>query len=166
MPDTVARLWPNTTDCFFRERSLSPREQDGLTCVATCLAILSRANPSDLGKINTQDPVSWSDALTPFGMKLAYVPTDIRKLRFYIAELVGYDDLFLLGFYLSRDPAKLLQDPREDGWLCGSHLVVLHRDRIFDPLAGTSARAVDSDCLECHTKRVFRVVPVGHRRGL
>jgi hypothetical protein len=99
-------------------------------------------------------------------MKLAYVPTDIRKLRFYIAELVGYDDLFILGFYLSPDPAKLLQDPRADGWLCGSHLVVLHRDRIFDPLVGTSARAVDYDGLERHTKRVFRVVPVGHRRGL
>jgi hypothetical protein len=135
--------------------------------VATCLAILSGADPGDFdGKINTQDPVSWSDALAPFGMKLAYVPTDVRKLRFYIEELVGYDDLFVLGFYLAQDPAALLQDPREDGWLCGSHLVVLHRDRILDPLEGTSVPAMDYCGLRCHTKRVFRVVPAGHRRGL
>jgi hypothetical protein len=135
--------------------------------VATCLAILSGANPGDFeGKINTQDPVSWSEALAAFGMKLAYLPTDVRKLRFYIEELVGYDDLFTLGFYLCREPATLLQNPQEDGWLCSSHLVVLHRDRIFDPLEGTSVRAVDYGGLECHTKRAFRVVPVGHRRGL
>lgn len=164
MADISASLWPNMTDCFFRDRSLSPRQQEGLTCVATCLAILSGANPGDFdGKINTQDPVTWSDALSPFGMKLAYLPTDVRKLRFYIEELVGYDDLFTLGFYIPREPAALLQDPQGDGWLCGSHLVVLHRDRIVEE---TSVRAVDYSGLECHTKRVFRVVPVGHRRGL
>jgi hypothetical protein len=167
MADIVTRLWPDTSEYFFRDRSFLPREQCGLTCVATCLAILSGANPSDFdGKINTQDPVSWSDALLPFGMKLAYVPTDVRKLRFYIEELVRYDDLFLLGFYLPREPAALLRDPQEDGWLCGSHLVVLHRDRIVDPMEGTSVGAVGYCGLEYHTKRVFRVVPVGHRRGL
>ncbi|CAF5168391.1 unnamed protein product, partial [Rotaria magnacalcarata] len=35
--------------------------------------------PEDFqGNLNTQDPVSWSAALKPYGMKLAYCPHDAR----------------------------------------------------------------------------------------
>lgn len=167
MADATAPLWPNTTDAFFRTRELRHARQVGPTCVATSLAIAAGTDACDIaGSINTQDPVSWSAALGRFGMKLAYLPTDARKLRFYIHELVKLDDLFVVGIYTPFDPVSILADPRLDGWVCGSHLVVLHRDRIYDPLREEPTDALRSDRLDCHTKRAFRVVPVRHPRGL
>jgi hypothetical protein len=109
MADKIARLWSNPEDVFFRNMEVKPRRQKGETCVATCLAMLTGEEPDALQKrvekqLNTQDPVSWSDALGSHGMKLAYLPTDVRKLKFYIKELVEYDDLFLLGFYSTDRP--------------------------------------------------------------
>jgi hypothetical protein len=178
MADATAPLWPNTTDAFFRKGDLRHARQVGLTCVATGLAIAAGTDACDIaGSVNTQDPVSWSAALGRFGMKrsaalgrfgmkLAYLPTDVRKLRYYIRELVKLDDLFVIGIYTPFDPAAILADPQPDGWVCGSHLVVLHRDRIYDPLREAPADALTYDRLDCHTKRVFRVVPVRHPRGL
>jgi hypothetical protein len=167
MADATAPLWPNATDAFFRNRELRHARQVGPTCAATSLAIVAGTDACDIaGSINTQDPVSWSAALGRFGMKLAYLPTDARKLRHYIRELVRLDDLFVVGIYTPFDPISILADPRLDGWVCGSHAVVLHRDRIYDPLREEPTDALRSDRLDCHTKRIFRVVPVRHPRGL
>jgi hypothetical protein len=164
-------LWPNREEHYYRDRLIEPFTQSGLTCVATALGSLTGKGPEyflnrqQAGKLNTEDPVSWSEALHPFGMKLAYIPFDARKLRFYMEELVALDDLFLLSYYsgLSLD---ILRDPDENGWVCESHVVVLNRDRIIDPALGESRPASNHWCNGCHTKRLFRVVPVTHSRGL
>jgi len=108
------------------------------------------------GKLNTEDPVSWSEALRPFDMKLAYVPYDQRKLRYFMAELVGLADPFLLSYYsgLSLD---ILRDPDEYGWVCESHVVILHRNHIVDPALGESRPAFDHWYNGFHTKRIFRL---------
>ena len=83
--DNTARLWPNTDEAFFRDKEVKPLKQKGPHCVPTCLAMLTGESPETLReRLNTQDPVSWSDALGSSGMKLAYLPTDVRKLQFYI----------------------------------------------------------------------------------
>ncbi len=164
--DLTAGLWPDEKENFFRKAELKPLLQKGPHCVSTALAILTGRDPEYFQKIiNTQDPVSWSDALGPWRMKLAYCPSDVRRLRFYMDELVSYDDLFLLSYYLSHG-RRLLSDPDEKGWLCGSHIVVLHRGDILDPAGGNLVPAREHPCNERHTKRIFRVVPHDHPRGL
>lgn len=116
-------------------------------------------------KINTQDPISWSDSLKPYGLKLAYCPTDVRKLKYYIDELIKLNDIFLLCYYCA-DEYTIMSDPRPDGWLCSSHVVILLRDQIMDPKIGASKLAKNHNCLEYHTKRIFRVVPANYERGL
>jgi hypothetical protein len=131
------------------------------------LAILTGEAPEKFqGNVNTQDPVSWSEALHPWGMKLAYCPTDARKLKHYIEELVRLDDLFTLSFYTTLDHDKILGEPDSRGWVAGSHIVVLHRGSILDSRSGTVHNALGDPCIEYHTKRVFRVVPDDHPRGL
>jgi len=160
-------LWPTRDNHFFRDLTLAPLRQNGPHCVATVLAILSRtALESFMGRINTQDPLSWSDSLREFGMKLAYCPSDTRRLKFYLEELVALDDLFTLSYYTAESPEIILVDPDASGWVCGSHLVLLHRDRIIDPAWGEAVRARDHHCSERYTKRLFRVVPADHPRGL
>ena len=165
--NVATALWPNETDAFFRGRGLHSRVQEGATCVATSLAIVSGCEPAEFRDVNTQNPVEWSDALRRFGMKLAYLPTDIRPVKFYIDELLRYDDLFVIGFYSNRDGREaILRTLDENGWLCASHMVVLHRDQIYDPARGTNVEARLYDRLDSHTKRIFRVVPADHPRGL
>jgi hypothetical protein len=164
--DLTSRLWPDPAEHFFRDRELVPVQQQGPHCVSTALAILAQEAPSRFqGRINTQDPVSWSEALQPWEMKLAYCPFDVRKLRFYMDELVALDDLFLLCYYSPLGEA-LLADPDDRGWVCGSHVVVLHRDRVLDPLRGDALPAHEHPCNNHHTKRIFRVVPLDSPRGL
>lgn len=101
----------------------NPLKQKGPHCVATSLAIITGETPEYFQKyINTQDPISWSNALHKFNMKLAYYPVDIRKIRFYIDELIAYDDLFLLSYY-SPTGEKILKDPNSNGWLVSSHIL-------------------------------------------
>lgn len=165
--DNSSRLWPATHDNFFRDRMISPVRQKGPHCVSTVLAMLADSPPENFqGNINTQDPVSWSDALKPFGMKLAFCPTDVRRLRFYIEELIDLDDLFTVSYFTPRDPEALLADPDDSGWVCGSHIVIVHRDKIIDPQSGAPIDAHEHGCLTAHTKRIFRVVPATHERGL
>jgi len=166
--DSISRLWPNSEDVFFRDRDFPAMHQHGPHCVSTTLAILTGETPERFQDVlNTQDPVSWSKAIRKWGMQLAYCPTDVRKLRFYIPELLKYDDLFTLSYYTHRDgQEELLRDPREDGWVCGSHIVVMHRDKILDPATGTITDATEDHCNDRHTKRIFRVVPAGHHRSL
>ncbi|MCS7014629.1 MAG: hypothetical protein RMI91_14600 [Gemmatales bacterium] len=165
--DITCRLWPQDNEAFFRDKTFRVIRQHGPHCVATVLAMLTGDSPDKfMEKINTQDPVSWSEALREAGMKLAYCPTDIRKLKHYMAELVAYDDLFTLSYYTTTEPEKLLGEPDERGWLVGSHIVILHRQMILDPATGEAGDAFQHECNEYHTKRIFRVVPVDHPRGL
>jgi hypothetical protein len=187
-------------------------------------------------RINTQNPVTWSEALNPYKMQLAYLPTDVRPLDFYIDELIGYEDLFMLAFYTGPDPHILekrhcaeildniirdslgqlddlqrqqiingqqrlddlqrqqiinelkLQLQRKKPYQTGSsHVVLLHKNRIYDPAHSANANGLgitsaneycdrkkqyylglrdDSRVTGLHTKRLFRVVPRGHKRGL
>ncbi|MBZ0297136.1 MAG: hypothetical protein K8L99_31545 [Anaerolineae bacterium] len=160
-------LWPDNNEYFFRDAKLIPIRQEGPHCVSTSLAILTGAEPNHFqGIINTQNPISWSDKLKEWGMKLAYCPTDARKLRFYISEWIELDDLFTLSYYTAPDQNAILGDPDKNGWVCSSHVVVMHRDKIFDPARGTVVHANNHTCNDCHTKRVFRVVSASYERGL
>lgn len=169
MPNNKStQLWENSDqEEHFQDLKLQFQQQSGPHCVSTCLAMLTGQAPSFFqGKMNTQNPVSWSDVLQPFGMKLAYCPTDIRKLKWYQEELLEINDLFLLCYYISSDPEVLLRDPDDEGWICGSHVVILHQGVIFDPGGIGAIAAARHSCWEHHTKRIFRILPVGHKRGL
>ena len=165
--DSNSCLWPNTTDAFFRDIELEPQFQMGPHCVSTSLAILTDNIPEEFqGNINTQDPISWSDTIQEWGMKFAYCPTDTRKLKYYMDELIELDDLFTLSFYTTLNKERILSDPDDNGWITGSHIVILHRNMIFDPAQGNKMDAVDHECNDCYTKRIFRVVPPDYKRGL
>jgi hypothetical protein len=165
--NNTSSLWPNREEHFFRQREIHPLRQSGPHCVSTVLAMLTGRQPEAFqGRVNTQDPVSWSSALFPDGLRLAYCPTDVRRLRFYLPELLIFDDLFTLSYYSPADGAAILQDPNEDGWVCGSHIVILHRSQILDPATGIRMDARSHPCEQHHTKRIFRLVPAGHARGL
>jgi len=165
--DMNSGLWPTLKECFFREREFRVIRQEGDRCVSTSLAILAGGKPEHFcDVINTQDPVSWSKSLQASGMQFAYCPTDARKLQFYIPELIELDDLFTLSYYTRTDPDTILKDPNDKGWVCGSHIVVMHRDKILDPATGAVTEAKKHHCNNYHTKRVFRVVPAGYQRSL
>lgn len=165
--DRNSHLWPDPKERFFSEHEVRVIRQTGPHCVSTSLAILTGAKPEQFqGVVNKQDPISWSDKIKQWGMQFAYCPTDARKLRFYIPELIELDDLFTLSYYTALDGHTILGDPNHNGWVCGSHIVVMHRDKILDPAGGTVTDATEHHCNNCHTKRVFRVVPAGYRRSL
>ena len=167
--DSNSTIWSGPAEHFFRDRHFKPRRQKGPHCVSASLAAIADATQADFQDlVNTQDPVSWSCALAPHGMKLAYCPSDSRRISHYIDELLRLDDLFTLSFYTPADPGLILGEPDQRGWICGSHVVVLHRDRILDSASGrcVDAREFVASRAGKHTKRIFRVVPSGHARGL
>jgi hypothetical protein len=165
--DNNSHLWPNNIDVFFRDIELTPQLQNGPHCVSTSLAILTNSTPEEFqGIVNTQDPLSWSDKIQEWGMKFAYCPTDTRKLQYYITELVEIDDLFTLSYYTTDEKEKILADPNDNGWITGSHIVVMHRNMIYDSAKGIEMNAIDHPCNDCYTKRIFRVVPAYYKRGL
>lgn len=166
--DTNSSLWNGPVECHFAGRRIQPLEQSGPHCVSTVLAMLSGAEPTDFqGLVNTQDPVSWSRALEPYGLKLAYCPSDIRRVRYYLPELEALNDLFTVSYYLPTEPSAILGDPRQsDGWVCGSHIVIVHGRDILDPARGDRIPATQHGFLEHFTKRIFRVLPAVHTRGL
>ena len=162
--DPTCELWDPDDGQFFPGLEIHHRMQDSGACVPTTMAMLTGAAPSGFmgPHINTQDPRTWSDALIPYGMKLAYVPCDVRKLAHYMDELIELDDAFLLSYYLH----DLRVSPGQDGKLGPSHIVLLYHDRIHDAMLGDHMDAMRHPCLNRHTKRIFRVVPPDHRRGL
>lgn len=165
--NTTNSLWPSDDGPFFSTLKMTTQKQSGPHCVATVLGMLSHNSPEHFFPIiNTQDPVSWSVGLHPSGMKLAYCPVDIRKLKWYASELIAHNDLFILSYYTSLDSSKICADPDEHGWVTGSHVVILHGSTIHDTSKGKSITAVKHPCMEHHTKRIFRVVPFSHSRGL
>ncbi len=165
--DATSHLWPREDESFFRDRTLRVIKQRGPHCVSTVLGILTETPPEQFqGRINTQDPASWSEALREVNMKLAYCPTDVRKMKHYMKELVALDDLFTLSYYTTLDPNAILGEPNNSGWVTGSHIVILHRSTILDPQSGKETEAFVHKCNEYHTKRIFRVVPANYPRGL
>jgi hypothetical protein len=166
--NSSSSLWPNKTDSFFRHRPITPLEQTGPHCVSTALAMLSGESPERFqGVVNTQDPVSWSEALKQYGLKLAYCPSDLRRIRFYLPELEALNDLFTLSYYTPEDPSELFRDPDpETGWVCGSHIVLMQGAEIIDPAWGTRMPAKNFRHIDRYVKRIFRVVPCGHARSL
>ncbi len=165
--DAASNLWRRSDESFFRDKSFSVIQQKGPHCVSTVLGILTGTSPEEFqGKINTQDPVSWSEALSQWNMKLAYCPTDARKIKHYMKELVALDDLFTLSYYTTTNPQDILGEPDSRGWITGSHIVILHRDKILDSMSGTESEALNHFCNDFFTKRIFRVVSSDHKRGL
>lgn len=166
--NTRSSLWSDRSERYFEDRSIQPLVQTGPHCVSTVLAMLSCATPEEFqGVINTQDPVSWSGALQKYGLKLAYCPSDFRKVRFYAQELAELNDLFTISYFLPLDAQQISKDPREsDGWVCGSHIVIIHGGDIIDPARGDRVPVSQHSSMERFTKRIFRVVPVDHSRGL
>jgi len=160
-------LWQKKDESFYRDLHLNPKLQIGPRCVANTLATITNKSVADFEeKINTQDPASWSIALEKYGMKLAYCPTDVRKMKYYISELLLLDDLFTISYYSPRNPEMIFKDPSENGWICGSHIVVLHRNKIYDSATGLICLAENHDSMNSYIKRIFRVIPLSHSRGL
>tara|TARA_B110000914_G_C15489632_1_gene459905 strand:+ start:218 stop:769 length:552 start_codon:yes stop_codon:yes gene_type:complete len=175
-PNPSAPLWDAATrnepiGPYFTEIELQHILQNGPTCVPTTLAMIANTTGANVGPddfkpiINSQSPHSWSKALEPYGLQLAYCNQDLRRLEYYIDELIAYDDLFLVSFY-SVDPPS---DPDSNGKLCTSHIVTLHRNKIYD----TAKRGFFSvsnaklySRLDRQSKRIFRVVPFGHPRSV
>lgn len=158
MADASAPLWtvPDVPRSVIGVRQQKPQE-----CVATCLAMLTDQEPICFSTLNTQDPVAWSEALHRYGMKLAYCPCDLRRVGYYISELRS--GTWLVGYYLT-DPVPTTVGA--DGWLCESHLIIVHNGRVYDPADGMVHELDEHVVISHPTKRIFRVVPIAHPRGL
>ena len=113
-PNPTAPLWyeerrGEPVGPFFHDLSLQHTRQVGPSCVATTLSMVANATgaqttPEDFKAVtNSQAPHTWSQALKPYGLQLAYCNNDVRRLGYFVDELVAYDDLFFLCFY-SEDP--------------------------------------------------------------
>ena len=170
-PNPTAPIWHSETKSkFFQDLVIKHTKQIGPSCVATTLSMLVNsmgyeATVEDFKAItNSQSPHTWCDALKNFGLQLAYCNVDLRRLDYYIDELISHDDLFLLSFYSGSPP----YDPDVNGKLCTAHIVTLHKDTIYDTARHSSFGGVclakHYDRLDNPTKRVFRVVPLGHKR--
>jgi hypothetical protein len=143
--------------------------QIGPTCVSNSLSLLTlgAARPEDFqgeaSGVNTQDPVTWSHALKRFGKKLAYTSSDTRRLRWYVPELLRLDDIFTVSYYTG----DFTSDPSDDGWVCGSHIVVVAGGMLYDSCRDDSPTALGSPFFDelygCKfLKRIFRVVPADY----
>jgi len=168
-PNPNAPLWYGTNETFFEDLELEHVIQIGPSCVPTTLAMIARATGADVSVsdmkkvINTQAPHTWSNALKPFGLQLAYCNNDVRSLSYFIDELVALNDLFLLSFYSSEPP----KNPDSNGKLCTAHIVTMHKDEIIDTAKSNGVfKAEQYSRLTNRTKRIFRVVPFGHERCL
>ena len=97
-------------------------------------------------------------------MHLEYCNHDLRRIEHYIDELVELNDLFFLSFYSVNPPS----DPDGNGKLCTAHIVTMHNGTIYDTAkhsgSGGVVLANEYERLERQTKRIFRVVPLGHPR--
>ena len=176
-PNPTAPLWYSAgihepQGPYFPHLNVEHVKQQGPSCVATTLSMVANSTgasttPEDFKEVtNSQAPHTWSEALKPYGLQLAYCNSDLRRLGYFIDELVEYDDLFLLSFF-SKDPPS---DPLPSGKLCTAHIITLHKGTIYDTAkdkhAGGECVADDYSRLERQTKRIFRVVPLYHPRCL
>ena len=137
-PDASAPLWHLSKDenhtSFFDDLQLKHLRQIGPSCVATTLCMVAKATGADVtpeyfkARTNSQSPYSWSEALKPFGMQLAYCNHDQRRIEYIIDELKQLNDLFFVSFY-SVDPPS---DPDENGKLCTAHIITMHGSTFYD----------------------------------
>lgn len=166
--DLASSLWSDPTPHhYFHHLALTQDIQSCANCVATGLSVLTTESPENIRpKINTQDPVSWSQYLQSKGLKLAYCPTDIRRLHYYVEELLRLDDLFTISTYTPLNPNRIAAYPDSNGWVCGSHFVILHRDRVYDSLHPKPIPLASYASSIRFVKRIFRVLPANHPRGL
>jgi hypothetical protein len=145
--------------------------QTGPRCVSHSLSLLTlgEASPAQFqtdkeegaeSGVNTQCPVSWSAALKKYGRKLAYCSVDVRRFRHIAGELAELDDLFTVSYYCGDFTAE----PRDDGFICGSHIVVVVGRFLFNSADGSrtdiTTPEFDHRYGDYYLKRVFRVVPV------
>ena len=172
--DPMCLLWRDISNGpFFRSMVFKHRQQMGPTCVSNVLAMLTNQRPEAFQKpkndVNTQCPVSWSDSLRPYNMKFAYCSVDCRRLKHYISELRELADLFVVSYYTGESdvfPERITADPDSHGDIVGSHIVILHTDKIYDS-AKYHGDGIDvAEYGEKFVKRIFRVVPLDYHRGL
>lgn len=110
--------------------------QIGPTCVSNSLSLLTfgAARPEEFqgpaSGVNTQDPVTWSQALKRHGKKLAYTSSDTRRFSWYVPELLRLHDVFTVSYY-TGDVADFTADPNGDGFVCGSHIVVVAGGKLY-----------------------------------
>ena len=135
-------------------------------CIQSLLT-LGAARPEafqgEASGINTQDPVTWSNALKRYGKKLAYTSSDTRRLRWYVPELRALHDVFTVSYYTGDFTA----DPSQDGWVCGSHIVVVAGCKLYDSCSSESPISLEDPSFDaryggCFLKRIFRVVPLDY----
>ena len=158
-------------DHFSQKWRLNTPSRLGPSCVATTLAMIARTTGAEVEAddfktiTNSQSPHSWSNALKPYGMQLAYCNHDLRRIEHYIDELVKLNDLFFLVLF-TRSTHQAIPDG--NGKLCTAHIVTMHNDTIYDTAkhsgSGGVVLANQYERLERQTKRIFRVVPLGHPR--
>jgi len=171
--DDYSPLWRDQDELIWEglELNLLKQRDFGIgTCVPTSLAMIASAisgeevHPNrfmegDLS-VNTQSPQDWSDKLQTFGGQLAYCNSDSRNLENYIAELIEYNDLFMIGFY-SDKPNRKAGAGTSTG---SSHMVTMYQDKIYDTNGGHMFPANAYERTDCMVKRIFRVVQKGHPR--
>lgn len=134
------------------DASINPLVQEKRRCLATCLGMISRQDPKVFYNVNVNNPIEWSKALMPFGLKLAYCPTTVKLLEHYIEELTTYNGLFLIGVYTGDI------DNFDDTEKVKSHAIILENDHIIDPLMGKKINHEFSQNVNFPVKRLFRVV--------
>ena len=137
-PNATAPLWyeggqgENSHGPFFEALSMEHVKQVGPSCVATTLSMVANAtgantSPEDFKAVtNSQAPHTWSEALKPYGLQLAYCNNDVRRLAYFVDELVAYDDLFWLTvttrsstswwITVSSHPMLGMSTPARRGW--------------------------------------------------
>ena len=166
--DLTSGLWAaDDSNRYFSDFQVVHRRQGGSNCVANTLAMLTGKDPYRIKEeINTQSPISWSDFLRPHGFQLAYCNVDFRRLKHFVDELVAYNDLFLLAYYSPLDARDIGREPDQEGWISGSHIVLLNGDTVHDGLLHSHVKLHDYQRLESYVKRIFRVLPVGNSRSL
>ena len=175
-PDASAPLWhlskgQNHTS-YFDDLKLKHLRQIGPSCVATTLCMVAKATGADVtpeyfkSRTNSQSPYSWSEALKPFGMQLAYCNHDQRRIEYIIDELKQLNDLFfvastrLIHQVTLMKMANCVQHTSSRCMVQHSMILRNHADN------GGVCDASDYSRLERQAKRIFRVVPVGHPRCL
>jgi hypothetical protein len=90
-------LWPDTTERFFASLHLHSAPIPGTFSIASIIASLTGGDLEQImDRVEANDPLSWSLVLQEYGMKLAYCPTDVRRMIHYLEELVALNDIFIL----------------------------------------------------------------------
>ena len=170
----MSKIW-HGREKFFKKLELQVQKQKGPYCVAYALSIATGFEVKkflDFEGFTNRDPVTWSDALKKIAnMKLAYCTTDLRKVKYYSVDLLECDDLFIIGYYSPRykykDETDVLLEPGKDGSeLALGHAVILYKDKIYDSRNAIVKKLKEHECMECHTKRIFRFVPAGYEKGI